>query len=58
MGAGSVIKGFDEGVVGMKVGGRRRLILPPSLGYGERGAPPKIPSGAVLVFDIELLEIR
>jgi FKBP-type peptidyl-prolyl cis-trans isomerase FkpA len=58
LGAGSVIKGWDQGVVGMKVGGKRRLVIPQALGYGEAGSPPKIPSKAGLKFDIELLEVN
>jgi len=57
LGAGEVIAGWDEGVVGMRKGGSRRLTIPPHLAYGERGAPPSIPPNATLVFDIELLEI-
>ena len=58
LGAGQVIKGWDQGVAGMKVGGQRRLIIPSSLGYGERGAGGVIPPGAALVFDVELLDVR
>jgi FKBP-type peptidyl-prolyl cis-trans isomerase FkpA len=58
LGQGQVIRGWDEGVAGMKVGGRRKLVLPPQLGYGDGGAPPVIPPGATLVFDVELLELR
>ena len=58
LGAGEVIKGWDEGVAGMKVGGRRRLHIPAELGYGTRGAGRAIPPRAKLVFDVELIAIR
>jgi FKBP-type peptidyl-prolyl cis-trans isomerase FkpA len=58
LGAGQVIAGWDEGVAGMKVGGRRKLVIPPDLGYGTAGAPPDIPPGAILVFDVELVDVR
>lgn len=58
LGAGEVIQGWDEGVVGMKVGGKRKLTIPPSLGYGERGAGGAIPPNSILIFEIELLKVE
>ena len=58
LGAGRVIKGWDEGVVGMKIGGARQLIIPPELGYGARGAGRAIPPNATLTFEVELLDLR
>jgi peptidylprolyl isomerase len=57
LGGGEVIPGWDQGVEGMKVGGRRQLIVPPELGYGESGYPPAIPPNETLVFVIDLLEV-
>ena len=57
LGAGRVIKGWDEGVVGMKVGGQRTLVIPPDKGYGDRGAGGLIPPNATLVFDVELISV-
>jgi peptidylprolyl isomerase len=58
IGAGNVIQGWDQGVAGMKVGGRRRLIIPASLAYGAQGQPPTIPPNAPLVFDVDLKKVN
>jgi len=58
LGGGQVIRGWDEGVAGIQIGGKRTLLIPPELGYGARGAAGVIPANATLLFEVELLELR
>ena len=58
LGAGQVIQGWERGLLGMKVGGQRKLTIPPDLGYGARGFPPVIPPNSTLVFTVQLLDVR
>lgn len=58
LGRGMVIKGWDQGLVGMCIGEKRKLVIPSGMGYGDNGSPPKIPGGATLVFEVELLDIK
>jgi FKBP-type peptidyl-prolyl cis-trans isomerase len=58
LGAGQVIKGWDESLVGMKVGGKRKMTIPPEMGYGDRGAGGRIPPGSTLIFEVDLMSVK
>jgi len=58
LGAGEVIEGWDRGIEGMRIGGKRELIIPPQMGYGDPGAPPDIPPRAILSFEVQLLDVQ
>jgi FKBP-type peptidyl-prolyl cis-trans isomerase len=58
LGAGEVIEGWDRGVEGMRIGGKRELIIPSQMGYGKAGAPPEIPPDAILNFEVQLLDVE
>lgn len=58
LGSGQVIKGWEQGLMGMCMGEQRKLVIPPELGYGQEGSPPKIPKSAILIFHVELVKIE